>query len=536
MFSWKNKSIDLENVDKKKLFNNAGAYGLLTLAVGAMAFFGMCQPSQNNYVGPKGTAATVAGNNITSTEFRRSYIQVSGRYRQQFKDNYNPVAMGVASQVLKQLVSSYVLSSEAMRNGIGASEDDVVRVIQDGKYFRNDQGQFDPRLFKNFLKSQGYTEKSFSDEIKRSLVSNKVRGFITDTFVSSKGEAKLSYMLDETKYNVSFVKLDPVSTEIVATKEQIAEFRSSKDGKEQIQTYYDTHKSEYTQAEQVKARHILIGFKGATRAVGDAAKRSKADAKKLATKIAKEAKAKKTSFASLAKKYTDEPGGRDRGGDLGWFDKTTMVEQFSAVAFKLKKNEISGVVETPFGFHIIMVEDKKAAKDTSLEEASEAIAEKIITKDQKPEIIAKRAEEVHKALKEGKSVKAMMKKYKLKWETSGEFALSARFLPGGLGSDAKMKSAVYALKNKGDLSDVVTVGDIKYVLKLDTVKKADMSKLTDEKIDEIAKSKTYMGSYWLYNAWVSSAEKSYEKKGLIYKNPDFENYDSIMEASQRTGS
>ena len=58
--------------------------------------------------------------------------------------------MGVASQVLKQLVSSYVLSSEAMRNGIGASEDDVVRVIQDGKYFRNDQGQFDPRLFKNF--------------------------------------------------------------------------------------------------------------------------------------------------------------------------------------------------------------------------------------------------------------------------------------------------------------------------------------------------------------------------------------------------
>ena len=76
-----------------------------------------------------------------------------------------------------------------------------------------------------------------------------------------------------------------------------------------------------------------------------------------------------------------------------------MVEQFSAVAFKLKKNEISGVVETPFGFHIIMVEDKKAAKDTSLEEASEAIAEKIITKDQKPEIIAKRAEEVHKASK-----------------------------------------------------------------------------------------------------------------------------------------
>ena len=84
----------------------------------------------------------------------------------------------------------------------------------------------------------------------------------------------------------------------------------------------------------------------------------------------------KNVFRVSSKKYADEPGGRDRGGDLGWFDKTTMVEQFSAVAFKLKKNEISGVVETPFGFHIIMVEDKKAAKDTSLEEASEAMTEK----------------------------------------------------------------------------------------------------------------------------------------------------------------
>ncbi len=536
MFSWKNKSIDLENVDKRKLFNNAGAYGLLTLAVGAMAFFGMCQPSQNNYVGPKGAAATVAGHKISSTEFRRSYIQVSSRYRQQFKDNYNPVAMGVSSQVLKQLVSSYVLAAEASKNGIGASEDDVVRVIQEGKYFQNEQGQFDPKLFKNFLNSQGYTEKSFSNEIKRSLVSNKVRAFITDTFVASKGEAKLSYMLDETKYDVSFLKLDPVTTEIVATETQIAEFTSSKEGKDQIKTYYDTHQSDYSKAEQVKARHILIGYKGATRAVGDAANRSKADAKKKADKVAKEAKSKKSSFASLAKKYTDEPGGKAKGGDLGWFDKTTMVEQFSEVAFKLNENEVSGVVETPFGYHIIMVEEKKDAKNNTIEEVSEEIAVKIITKDQKPEVIAKRADEVLEALKQGNSAKALLNKYDLEWQQSGDFPLSTRFLPEGLGSDAKVKSAVYGLKKKGDLSNVVSVGDVKYILKLKSVKKPNMSKLTEKKLDELADSKTYMGSYWLYNAWVSSAEKDYEKKGLIYKNPDFENYDSIMEASQRTGS
>ena len=287
MFSWKNKSIDLEHVDKKKLFNNAGAYGLLTLAVGAMAFFGMCQPNQNNYVGPKGVAATVAGQKITSTEFRRAYIDLSNRYRQQFKDNYNPVAMGVSSQVLKQLVSSYVLSDEAAKNGIGASEADVVRLIKDGKYFQNDKGKFDPKVFTNFLKSQGYTEKSFSEYLKRSLVSEKVRGFITGTYVPSKGGAELSYRLDNTKYNVSFFKLDPTVTEIIASETQIAEFIKTEDGKKQVKDYYETHKSDFSQEEQVKARHVLIGYKGATRAVGDAAKRSKADAKKLAKKVAK---------------------------------------------------------------------------------------------------------------------------------------------------------------------------------------------------------------------------------------------------------
>ena len=515
MFSWKNKSIDLKNVDKRKLFNNAGAYGLLTLAVGAMAFFGMCQPGQNNYIGPKGIAASVAGEKISSTAFRRQYIQASERYRQQFKENYNPVAMGVSSQVLKQLVSSYVLSQEAMKNGIGASDDDVVRVIQEGKYFRNEQGRFDPRLFKNFLKSQGYTEKSFSNEIKRSLISNKLRTFIVDTYVPSKGEAEISYKLDETKYNVRFLKFDPMVTEIEASETEIKEFVSSDEGKQQIKDYYESRKADYSQEAQVKARHILIGHKGATRAVGDAAKRSKADAKKIAEKVAKDAKTK--SFTSLAKKYTDEPGGKDKGGDLGWFTKDTMVAEFSAVAFDLKKNEVSGVVETPFGFHVIKVEDIKAAKNQGLEEVTDEIAIKIITKEQKPAVIAKRAEEVVKALKSGDSAKKLLKKYKLSWKDSGEFALSTRFLPEGLGSDVGLKSAVFALKNKGDLSNVVSVGNTRYILELKSVKAADMSKLNDKKLEEIADSKVYMGAYWLQNAWVTSAEKAYQKKGLIYK-------------------
>ena len=83
------------------------------------------------------------------------------------------------------------------------------------------------------------------------------------------------------------------------------------------------------------------------------------------------------------------------------------------------------------------------------------------------------------------------------------------------------------------MSDVVSVGDVKYVLKLDSVKTADLSKLSDKKVEELAEGKADINAYWLFNSWISSAEKSYEKKGLIYKNPDFVNYDAIMEANQR---
>ena len=227
--------------------------------------------------------------------------------------------MGVSSQVLKQLVSSYVLSDEAAKNGIGASEADVVRLIKDGKYFQNDKGQFDPKV-SNFLKSQGYTEKPFSEYLKRSLVSEKVRGFITGTYVPSKGGAELSYRLDNTKYNVSFVKLDPTVTKLLLVKLKLLNLSKQKMVKSKLKT--TTKLTSLTSLKKLKLRQdtFLSVIREQLEQLAMQLKRSKADAKKLAKKVAAEAKSKKSSFANIAKKYTDEPGGKAKGGDLGWFD------------------------------------------------------------------------------------------------------------------------------------------------------------------------------------------------------------------------
>jgi parvulin-like peptidyl-prolyl isomerase len=103
--------------------------------------------------------------------------------------------------------------------------------------------------------------------------------------------------------------------------------------------------------EQVGASHVLIMYKGSMRAPAEVT-RTKEEAKKLATEIMGKAK-KGADFDGLAKQYSDEPGSKTRMGKLGKFARGAMVKPFSDAAFALKPGEISNVVETDFGFHVI---------------------------------------------------------------------------------------------------------------------------------------------------------------------------------------
>lgn len=102
---------------------------------------------------------------------------------------------------------------------------------------------------------------------------------------------------------------------------------------------------------RIAASHVLIQYKGSMRA-GANITRTKDEARKLATEVMMKAK-KGQDFAALAKQYSDEPGAKDRAGALGKFAKGMMVKPFADAAFALKPGEISNVVETDFGFHVI---------------------------------------------------------------------------------------------------------------------------------------------------------------------------------------
>jgi parvulin-like peptidyl-prolyl isomerase len=151
---------------------------------------------------------------------------------------------------------------------------------------------------------------------------------------------------------------------------------------DQVQKYYDEHRAEF---EQVKARHILISTGSVKGEDGQSKPVDKEAARKKAEDLLKQVKAGK-DFITLAKENTDEPQGKTNGGDLGYFSKGKMVPQFEDAAFALQPGQISDIVESPFGFHIIKVEDRKPAP---IEDVKQEIEEKL-----KVEVFKKKIDEI----------------------------------------------------------------------------------------------------------------------------------------------
>lgn len=130
---------------------------------------------------------------------------------------------------------------------------------------------------------------------------------------------------------------------------------------EQVTEFYESNLSEFQQGERVRASHILIGFPE------NADDTAKAQARVRALGVLSELNVS-NDFAALAKEYSDDSGSGANGGDLGYFERGQMVGPFEEAAFSLSANQTSGLVESPFGYHIIRVVDRQVGRTIPLAE------------------------------------------------------------------------------------------------------------------------------------------------------------------------
>lgn len=521
MLRWKDKLITKKNEQKGRLLKNTGAYFLLGLSVVAMTFFGICAPQYDNGgFSVSGSAAKVGSQKITQQEFQRAYSSMYERMQSQYQDSFDPVAMQLPKYVMRQLVDERITYQAALDAGIEAQDDDVVKLLKDAKAFQDESGKFNSENFQRYLRTNGYTEASFTHELRRSISAQNFRQFVSKAGYVSSRAAALQYKLGETKVDVEFVKIDPSMVQISIADADVTAFLNEA-GKAKVKTYFDSHPTEFNTKERAKARHILVSFTGARNASGAGALRTKEASKKYAEDVLKQVKVAGSDFAKLASTHTDEASGKTKGGDLGYFSREDMVKEFADAAFALLPGQISGLVESPFGFHIIKLEEKQAAKAVALEEATPQIARKLIKEEKAPAELQAKADALLADLKAGKPVDAALKGLGAKWESTGlQNAGSGNF--GALGSDSAVVEAISKLTKSGELApNVLNSRGSKFVARLKTRQVADESKLDDKKKKELAEAASSSSGYALLTSYERSLKKDLEEKGKIWENPEF---------------
>jgi len=372
---------------------------VLALIILPFAFWGV-----DSYQKSGGTEeiATVNGSKITQPELENGLRQQQDRLRQMLGANFDPAMFDkpeMKQAVLDNLISQRLLVDAAKAAGLQISDEQIAQVIANIEAFQ-DGGKFDKKRYESVLATQQMSPPMFEARVRDDLASQQLRdAYLQNGYASNTSTDKI-IALNEQQRVVSIVPLS-FQAQLAQVKIEDAdlkkyyeqnqkEFQLPEQAKveyvnfsltslmakievtaEDARKYYDEHQAEFGAAEERQASHILIlAAATAPQAEQDAAR---AKAQQLLLEV-KKAPAK---FTELAKQNSQDPGSATNGGDLGFFARGMMVKPFDDAVFALKVGEISDVVKSDFGYHIIKLAAIKPSRAKPLAEVRDEISIKL---------------------------------------------------------------------------------------------------------------------------------------------------------------
>jgi len=335
--------------------------------------------------------AKVGSETVSAAEVRQQFAEIQQRNQipKQLESLY-------ARQILNQLIFQKEIEYEAKRVGVRVSDQERADRIR----------QFLPTAYNGdtFVGMDRYASEVqarfqlsvpvFEELIRQGLLQDKFRKLVTDgvSVGPSELQDEFKYKNEKVKLDYAFIKpedleakISPNETEIKAAYEknrsryQVPEKRVARYGlvdltqlrqtaqvsDDELKAQYQQNIQQYQVPNRVHVEHVLLMTVGKTDAEVEEIRQKAEDVLKQAKKGAK--------FEDLAKKYSEDPGTKDKGGDLGWITQGQTVPEFEKTAFGLDKGKISDLVKTQYGFHIIKVLDKETAHTKPLEEVKESI-------------------------------------------------------------------------------------------------------------------------------------------------------------------
>ena len=463
---------------------HAKSWGI-TVIIGAIcvvfAFWGIGSYTDQTIT----VVATVNGESISTAEFEQAYRQLITQAQERFGDMLTEEllqAMNLKAQAMQRVVDERLIYQQAKAMGVDVSTVDIEKEILRRPEFQVD-GVFNKQRYREMLGRFGYSPGQYESLIRKDLVARNVVMLISTFARVSTSEAMEFFHMIKDKLDLNYVVFTPDNfrDQVKPTPEEVKAFYEEHKEKyrvpakvkvsylafrpndyldkvqvtdNEITDLYEIYRDKYSHPEQVKAGHILLRFPA------EATDEQKAEIKARAEEVLKRAKAGE-DFAALAKETSEDTNTAEKGGELGWFDRSQMVKSFADAAFGLEKGAISDLVETEYGWHIIKVEDHRDAGYIPLDEVKAEITEQL-KKEKSKEMAADLAEGVYDEISLSHDFDAVVKRLKLSPITTLFFTADEDLSESGL--DPKFNQAAIVL-DKGEISPLVELPDGMYILK-----------------------------------------------------------------------
>lgn len=445
----------------------------LALIVLPFAFWGV-----DSYVRDAGAGvdlAKVGSSKITQSDFQEAMRRQQDALRNNLGEQYDPALLDspVARRgVLEQLVNQRLLLTEARERNVVVSDEALRNFISSIPALQED-GKFSFARYENVLREQNLTQTGFEHQLRQELVMRQLSSMVGDaSFVSKTVADAIQSSMAEKRTVQEFrigaesfltqakVSDDDLQKEYEANRkafeepEQVrAEFvelsidnmkAKVKVSEADVKAWFDSHQDRYRQPEERRASHILIA---ADQSNADARSKARAQAEALLVQV----RAKPAEFGKLAKQNSQDPGSASNDGDLGFFSRGSMVKAFDEVVFSLKDKEISGVVETEFGFHIIQLTGIHPAKGRSFDQVKAEIESELKAQNAQRQY-AEAAEAFSNVVYEqSDTLNGAVEKFGLAIQETGWIAKGAAAMPGTPFANAKLAKALFSddvVKNK----------------------------------------------------------------------------------------
>jgi len=457
--------------------------GILVLLIfPSFVFFGV-QGYSSFTDGSNTKVAEVDGRGITQVEWDTAHQRNIQRYRQQMPNIDVKLldSPAVRQETLDNIVRERVLLAASEHMHMGVSDERLQRVFSTDPQFaalRNPDGSVN----RDLLVAQGMSSEMFAQSLRQDMAMRQVLQGVGATAVAPKAvvDPALDALLQRRQVQLQRFdamayrsKVNPADADVEAFyKANEALFKAPEQARieyvlldlqtlqkgvtvsdDELQRYYAENASRYTAAEERRASHILI------KADKDMAAADRQKAKAKADALLEQVRKSPGQFAELAKKNSDDPGSAERGGDLDYFGRGAMVKPFDDAVFAMKAGEISNVVESDFGYHIIQLTGQRGGEKKSFD-AVRAEIEGEVKKQLAQKRYAEAAEQfTNTVYEQSDSLQPVIDKLKLEKRSALVQRTPAPGATGALAS-AKLLEAVFgndAVRNKRN-TDAVEVG------------------------------------------------------------------------------